>query len=322
MSLAEDTTNGALPLIDITDLDRGDGTRDAQIAAQIREACLDKGFLYVVGHGVAPTALAALRDAAEAFFRLPIDEKMKVSMELSKGNRGYEKLAAQTLEAGAPPDQKEGFQLGVDMAEDDPRVLAGKFACAPNQWPESPTDFRKASENYFEAMTAFGARLMTGMALSLDLPRDYFKAFTTDPLCTLRMLHYPPQRPNAEPDEKGCGAHTDFGGLTLLWQDEVGGLEVLDKDEGWVQAPPVSGAYVVNLGDMIQRWTNGRYRSTMHRVINRSGRERYSIPFFYTGNPDHEVRCIETCLDEGEAPLYPPITVSEHLQAMYRKTYG
>lgn len=326
MSLADNTNmstqKGALPLIDITDLDRGDEVRDAQIAMQIREACLDKGFLYVIGHGVEPKSLAALRDASKAFFDLPIEEKMKVSMELSTGNRGYEKLAAQTLEAGAPPDQKEGFQLGVDMAADDPRVLAGKFACAPNQWPQEPADFKTAAEDYFSAMAAFGTRLMTGMALSLDLPRDYFKAFTTDPLCTLRMLHYPPQRPNAEPDEKGCGAHTDFGGLTLLWQDEVGGLEVLDKDAGWVQAPPMLGAYVVNLGDMIQRWTNGRYRSTQHRVINRSGRERYSIPFFYTGNPDHEVRCIPTCLDEGEAPLYPPITVSEHLQAMYKKTYG
>ena len=311
-----------LPVIDLTGFDQGDADTDAAIARAIREACEDKGFFYVVGHGVPGDALEAMRAEAEAFFALPIDDKLAVSKDRSRCNRGYEPLAAQTLEAGAPPDQKEGYYIGVEVAEDDPRVLAGKFNHGPNQWPAPLPGFRPAAERYFALMTAFGTQLMQGMALSLDLPRDYFDGYTTDPMCTLRLLHYPPQRPNAAPDEKGCGAHTDFGGLTLLWQDAVGGLEVLDEEAGWIAAPPIEGAFNVNLGDMIQRWTNGRYRSTLHRVINRSGRERYSIPFFYTGNPDHVVDCIPTCIAAGEACKMPPVTVSEHLQEMYRRTYA
>ena len=319
---ANSNETSALPVIDISDLGQGDTARDADIAGKIRAACEDKGFLYVVGHGVPTEALDNLRAASEAFFALPLEEKLTIAMANSPANRGYEPLATQTLEAGAPPDQKESVMIGVDLPEDDPRVLAGKFNHGPNQWPERPESFKPAAETYFRHMTAFGTKLMHGMALSLDLPADYFAGFTTDPMCSLRLLHYPPQRANAEPDEKGCGAHTDFGGLTLLWQDDVGGLEVQNKDGSWIAAPPMPGAYVVNLGDMIQRWTNGRYRSTLHRVINRSGRERYSIPFFYTGNPDHEVRCIENCLAPGESPAYPPITVSGHIQAMYAKTYA
>ncbi|MBO6640179.1 MAG: isopenicillin N synthase family oxygenase [Roseitalea sp.] len=311
-----------IPIVDLSGFDNGDPVADARIAAEIRAACEDKGFMYVTGHGVPETAISALRSEAEAFFERPMDEKAAISKDLSHCNRGYEPLAAQTLEPGAPPDQKEGFYIGVEIPENDPRVKARKFNHGPNQWPTQQPGFRAAADAYFAHMTDLGAKLMKGIALSLDLPADYFSGFTADPMCTLRLLHYPPQRPQAAPDEKGCGAHTDFGGLTLLWQDEVGGLEVFDKDTGWIAAPPLAGAYVINLGDMIQRWTNGRYRSTLHRVINRSGRERYSIPFFYTGNPDHEVRCIQTCLAPGEEPAQPPITVSAHIQDMYRRTYA
>ncbi len=317
-----DAQSKSLPIIDLTGFAEGNDGRDLEVAAAIREACEDKGFFYVVGHGVPEASLNTLREQAAAFFDLPIDSKNAVSKDLSGCNRGYEPLAAQTLEKGAPPDQKEGYYIGVEVPEDDPRVLAGKFNHGPNQWPHDLPGFRPAADTYFAAMVSFGNKLMEGMALSLDLPRDYFSGFTTDPMCTLRLLHYPPQRANADPDEKGCGAHTDFGGLTLLWQDQVGGLEVLDEEAGWIAAPPIKGAFNVNLGDMIQRWTNGRYRSTLHRVINRSGRKRYSIPFFYTGNPDHEVACIPTCLKPGEEPDYPPITVSEHIQEMYRLTYA
>jgi isopenicillin N synthase-like dioxygenase len=177
-------------------------------------------------------------------------------------------------------------------------------------------------QNYFDAMLGVGERLTRGLALSLDLPEDHFRAFTTDPMATLRLLHYPPQPANADPGQMGAGAHTDFGGLTLLRQGDVGGLQVWDQSsDSWIHADPEPGTFVVNLGDMIARWTNNRYRSTLHRVVNTSGRERYSIPFFYTGNYDNVVECLPTCLTPGDQPKYPPTTVEAHLREMYRRTY-
>ncbi len=141
-------------------------------------------------------------------------------------------------------------------------------------------------------------------------------------MATVRLLHYPPQPAQGDPAQKGAGAHTDFGGLTLLRQGNIGGLQVWDQGNGsWIHADPLPGTYVVNLGDMISRWTNDRYRSTVHRVVNVSGQERYSVPFFYTGNYAFKVECIPTCLAPGEQPKYPPITVEQHMRAMYKRTY-
>jgi isopenicillin N synthase-like dioxygenase len=259
---------------------------------------------------------------AERFFALPAAEKAKLDKAHSNANRGYEPLKGQALEPGAPADLKEGFYIGPEHGAEDPRVRAQKFNHGPNQWPAGLPAFRTAMENYFTAMLALGEKLMGVLALSLDLPEDHFKAFCTDPMATLRLLHYPPQPANADPNQKGAGAHTDFGGLTLLRQGEIGGLQVWDQSTGgWIHADPVPGTFVVNLGDMIARWTNDRYRSTLHRVVNKSGRERYSIPFFYVGHYDHVVECIPTCLAPGEPPKYPPTTVEAHLREMYRRTY-
>jgi isopenicillin N synthase-like dioxygenase len=311
-----------LPVIDVGGLwSNGAGDRRA-VAMQLRQACLDKGFFYIRNHGIPDRLVEAVFAAAERFFALPAAEKAKLDKANSNANRGYEPLKGQVLEAGAPPDLKEGFYIGPEHGLDDPRVRAQKFNHGPNQWPAQQPAFRAAMEDYFTAMLGLGERLMRGLALSLDLPEEHFTAFCTDPMATLRLLHYPPQPANADPGQKGAGAHTDFGGLTLLRQGDVGGLQVWDQSSGgWLHADPVPGSFVVNLGDMIARWTNDRYRSTLHRVVNTSGRERYSIPFFYVGNYDHVVECIPTCLDAGERPKYPPTTVEAHLREMYRRTY-
>lgn len=320
--VAEDGTK-TLPVVDVSGLSSSNVEDRRSVGRSLREACLDKGFFYCAGHGIPAGLIDAVFEETKRFFDLPIEAKERVDKANSFCNRGYEPLGGQTLQAGAKPDRKEGFYIGLELPEDDPRVAARKFNHGPNQWPQDLPGFRPTMRAYHSAMLDLADRLMRGLALSLDLDEDHFAGFGRDPLAILRLLHYPPQAPKAATDELGAGAHTDFGGLTLLLQDEVGGLQVFDnKGQDWIAATPIPGTFVINLGDMIARWTNDRYRSTLHRVVNASGRERYTVPFFFTGNPDYEVSCIPTCLAAGERPKYAPIKVEDHLQAMYRKTYA
>jgi isopenicillin N synthase-like dioxygenase len=312
----------SLPTIDISGLASPDLADRQEVAAELRSACLDKGFFYIKNHGVSDALVDEVFREAAAFFALPAEQKAEVDKAKSKANRGYEPLQGQTLEAGAPPDLKEGYYIGPEHSADDPRVLAGMFNHGPNLWPAQRPSFRPVMEAYRDVMIELAGRMMRGLALSLDLPETYFAHYCTDVNSSVRLLHYPPQPPNAKPGQKGAGAHTDFGGITLLRQGNVGGLQVWDQgSDEWIHADPVPGTYIVNLGDMISRWTNDRYRSTVHRVVNTSGRERYSVPFFYTGNYAHKVECIPTCLAPGETPKYPPTTVEAHMREMYRRTY-
>jgi isopenicillin N synthase-like dioxygenase len=310
------------PIISLAGLDAADPAARAAVVDALRTACLDKGFFYIVDHGVPPALIRAVFDQSRVFFDLPMAAKLAVDKARSPCNRGYEPLRGQVLEAGSPPDLKEGFYIGTDLGPGDPRVAAGLFNHGPNQWPSDLPLWRGTMEFYFERMLGLCRTVMRALALGLNLPEDHFDGFCDDAVATLRLLHYPPQPANPAPGEKGCGAHTDFGAITLLAQDEVGGLEVWDGDNGWMPAPPVPGAFVVNLGDLMARWTNDRYRSTLHRVINASGRERYSIPFFFTGRADYPVTCLEACLAPGETPKYPPTTAIGHLEEMYQRTYA
>lgn len=311
-----------LPLIDVQALRCGSAAERRTVAAELGQACETHGFFYITGHGIDAALTDAVFAESRAFFDLPQTEKMALDKHHSACNRGFEPLRAQTLESGAPPDLKESFYIGAEVPADDPRVLAGRFNTGPNQWPVGLANFAPTMQVYYQAVYALGADLVRGMALSLQLPADFFEAYLEDAAATLRLLHYPPQPTRPLPDEKGCGAHTDFGGLTLLLQDSLGGLQVWDRQhQDWIDAPPVPGSFVVNIGDLFARWTNDRYVSTLHRVINRSGQRRYSVPFFFTGNPLHEVRCLPTCLQDGQTPRYPVTTVEAHQRACYRRTY-
>ncbi|WP_111496107.1 isopenicillin N synthase family dioxygenase [Marinobacter bohaiensis] len=320
MNVSPENTGGpasAVPIIDLSP------EQASHLATSLREACLETGFFYVSNHGINPALIERVFAASRAFFDQPLDIKNQVDKAQSPANRGYEPLRGQTLEPGTPPDLKEGFYIGEDVPADDPRALNGEFNIGPNLWPEDVPDFRAAMTEYFEALTVLSERIMRGLALSLELPETYFDDFCREPLATLRLLHYPQQPEKPEPGEKGCGAHTDFGGITILLLDDNPGLQVWDiRNERWLPVDPIPGTFVVNLGDMVARWTNDRYRSTLHRVVNTSGRERYSVPFFYSGRLGHEVRCLENCLDQGESPKYPPTTVANHMREMYRRTYA
>jgi isopenicillin N synthase-like dioxygenase len=297
---------------------------EAEVARQVREACTAHGFLYVRDHGVPATLVEEQFAWAARFFALPEERKEAIHLFKSKARRGWEGLGAQTLDAGAQPDRKESFYSGIEYGPEHPNVRAGLNGYGANLWPEGLPGFREQTEAYTAAVMRLAERLMRDLARSLDLPAGYFDGTMAEPMVTLRLCRYPPQPADAGADVFGAGAHTDWGAVTILAQDDLGGLEVQAADGSWIPARPIPGTFIVNLGDMIPRWTNGRYRSNMHRVINANptGRDRYSIPFFYSPNYHARVEAVPGTVPPGEAPRFAPCTAGEHLAEMYRKTYG
>lgn len=310
----------APPVIDIGALRQPGPGRDRVVAA-LRQACCATGFFYAAGHGIDARLVARLFAETKRFFDLPEATKDKVNMRRGALKRGFDGIGGQALDATTGFDRKESFFMGVDLAPDHPLVRAGTPNHGPNQWPDDLPGWRPVIERYFAAMEPLARLLLNGLALSLDLPWGYFDFCLEEHMSSLRLLHYPPH-PTADPErEVGCGAHTDWGALTILAQDATGGLEIQLPTGRWIAAAPIAGTFIINLGDMMARWTNDLYKSTPHRVLNRSPRERYSAAFFFDPAYHTRVECLATCRDAERPALYPPITSGEHLMAMYRKTY-
>ena len=240
----------------------------ASIAAEIGAACRDVGFFYVVNHGVAPELIAKTFAQSHEFFALPVADKRKLAIETIGGNRGYSGLLHEALDPARGPDMKEAFNVGLDLAADDPELLAGTPFRSLNAWPGLPR-FRETLLSYYDACAGLGARLHRAFASDLGLSRDFFDGKFDRPMATLRLLHYPAPSRGSDP-QTGAGAHTDYGNLTLLATDDVGGLEVRTRAGQWIEAPVIPGAFIVNIGDCLMRWTNDVYVSTPHRVVNRS----------------------------------------------------
>ena len=286
----------SVPVIDASPLVGGAGdARDT--AAAIGEACRKHGFFYVVGHGVSQELQARLEALSRGFFAQNLDTKMRIRMELGGGAwRGYFPVGGE-LTSGEP-DIKEGLYFGAELGEDDPRVRAGVPMHGANLFPEIP-GFREAVLGYMAVLRELGHALMSGVAMSLGLAPSYFAdRYMRDPLILLRIFHYPPVPPS-DAERWGVGEHTDYGVLTILRQDEVGGLQV-KSSSGWIDAPPLPGSFVCNIGDMLDRMTGGLYRSTPHRVLNASGRDRLCFPFFF--DPDFDAR-IERIDPGGRLPF-------------------
>ncbi len=293
------------------------------VAWEIHKACRDTGFFYVKNHGVPPDLMARHLELSRAFFSLPAEVKAEVAVSKSSCTRGFEAMAAQTLDEGSPPDLKEGFLMGVDLPLDHPDVVGGVPNTGPNQWPADPPAFKRQFNEYMGYMVRLGSHLMRCIALSLELPESYFDEGLADPLYIGRLLHYPPHPANAAFNQLGAGAHTDWGMLTLLLQDDVGGLEIENAAGDWIKAPYVQDAFIINLGEMMPVLTNGLYHSTPHRVLNNSsGRDRYSCPTFFDPNYHYQVKCVPTCMPKSGSPLFAETTVGQHIANMYAKTYG
>ena len=311
----------AMPVIDITALDGSDEAAQKRTAAEIRRACMASGFFYITGHGIAEAELDQLFAASKQFFALPLAEKEKLITTSKPIVRGYDGLGAQSLNAATGPDRKESFFVAPDLPPGHP-LLSGPDNLAPHPWPASLTGFRETVQAGFQTLERVSFKLLAGLALSLDLPADYFAPCFEEQMSSLRMLHYPPH-PDADPARSvGCGAHTDWGVLTVLAQDETGGLEIQLPDGEWLSATPVPGTLIVNIGDVMPRWTNDLYVSAPHRVLNRSPQDRYSAVLFFDPSYETMVECLPTCCSADNPPRYPPISSGEHLMTMYRKTYA
>lgn len=313
-----------IPVIDLAGaLDAG-GPGSAEAARALRAAAMDSGFFYVRHHGVDPALVARQFALARRLLELPAARRAALSMHRSPILRGYEAIGEQTLDAAMRPDLKESFYCGMDWPADHPFVQAGYQTYGPSQWPAEVPEAQAWCEAYIAAMNTLSLRLMQLMALSLGLPEHHFDAACHEPMVTLRMVRYPAHPADADERTFGAGAHTDWGAVTILAQDAHGGLEVQMPDGGWVAATPMAGTFVVNLGDMIPRWTNGLYHSNPHRVRNQhsGGAARFSIPFFFEPNYLARIEAVPGTVPAGEAPRFAPCTAGEHLREMYQKTYG
>jgi isopenicillin N synthase-like dioxygenase len=277
-----------IPIIDVGDL-VSDHPSPGAVAEQIGAACRESGFFYVVGHCVDEALQDSVRDLSREFFAQDLGTKLQIRMSLGgRAWRGYFRVGDE-LTSGMP-DQKEGLYFGSELPADDPRVAAGTPLHGPNLFPAGPEGLRSAVLDYMAALTRLGHRLMAGLALSLGLEESYFADHGTDePLTLFRIFNYPPP---ANSEQWGVGEHTDYGMLTILLQDDAGGLEVKSRAQ-WVEAPPVPGSFVCNIGDMLDRMTRGLYRSTPHRVRNPAPRDRLSFPFFFDPNFFAPVRPIK-----------------------------
>ncbi|SDD98750.1 isopenicillin N synthase family dioxygenase [Ruegeria marina] len=288
---------------------------DAEIAADFRAAYGTTGFGYVTDHGIDPDLVEALFDASRRFHALPLERKMAVAVDRS--HRGYIPINTSTdvnstLATVTRPNQSASFMMMREDAVADP----SEYLSGPNRWPELE-GFREVLETYAQAMGALGNRLMRIALQAVDITDTKAMSAFENPTIWLRLLHYPPQPAESPEDLYGSAPHTDFGCLTLLVQDDVGGLQVRTPAGTWVDVPRLPGSVVVNVGDMLHRMSNGRLRSTPHRVINRSGRERYSCPFFYD---PHVNTVIEPLPGTGE-PNFPPLKFADFLRSELEAAY-
>ena len=307
-----------IPVIDLSEADKD------RIARAFHNACRETGFFYVSHHGIAPSLIAAQFDWTKRFFDLPLDEKMALDMRHSSTRAGYEPIGGQILDSQdakasvAPPDLKESFYCGRE-----PDAKLGTTAPSRNPWPPNLPGFREQMLAYRKAVAHLGDRLLALLALSLDLPADWFEDAYRNVVGSVRLIKYPPHPASASFNQLGAGAHTDWGGITILAQDDVGGLEVRNADGVWIDAKPIPDTFIINLGDLTARWTNGLYNSTMHRVKNnRSERDRYSVPFFYSPRADVVIEPIPTCVSADHPRRFETCTASDHMAEMFRRSYG
>lgn len=324
-----------IPTIDVSALATGlsyDTPEARAVGELIDNVCQNIGFLLVKNHGVSARTKANFLAKMKEFFDEPLEKKNSIAIGKSAHHRGYVGIGMEDLEGAlanqeldktyGAGDVKESIDSGTEDGPDHPEVKAGTPLHGPNQLPDWIPGFREAWQQYFDECYETVRRVQRGLAIALRLDPNFFENQPGYPLLNLRMLHYPPEsRVNTEDGRIGCGAHTDYGTITVLADDGVGGLQVKPREGDWIDISIPDDCLVVNLADLLAIWTNDRYVSNPHRVMNPANMHRYSIPLFVTPPYNLTISAIESCIAPGEKPKYEPMVSGRYLQSRFDGTH-
>ncbi|MBG1231433.1 isopenicillin N synthase family dioxygenase [Aestuariivirga litoralis] len=324
-------SNSTFPVFDLARFERASADEKKMLGAEVDRICRATGFLAVAHHGVPQDIIDRAWNAAHDFFDLPAEQKQESKAPYKGYPYGYlgpgTEALAKSLNVDTPPDLKESFNGGPLRKPDglaDPEALA--FCYADTIWPAEPAGFVDAWKSYYAQMEDLGVRIMRVFAVALELDEKYFDGFLTAPVSALRALNYPEQRVAPQPGQLRAGAHADYGSLTILLpQAGSRGLEIITPDGKWTPVPPIEGTFVINIGDLMARWTNDRWVSTVHRVVNPPANEggmdrRQSMAFFHQPNWDAEIKVLDVCVADGAAAKYEPVRSGPYLMGKFKST--
>jgi isopenicillin N synthase-like dioxygenase len=322
IACAPDPRPEGLPIVDLEEF-AFDAAGAARIAADLDRIFSEIGFCYIANAGVPRSLIDGLFEASRRFHAAP--QSAKDAIAINSFHRGYmapktSLIVTSTVARVTKPNLSESFMLMHEVAPEDPEC--GQPLQGPNQWPADLPGFREAVTAYNAALEGVARRLTRLIARALGLAPAALDAWFEKPTTWLRLLHYPSQGPEPAADEFGSAPHTDYGFITILLQDSVGGLEVRRSDGTWLPATPVPGTFVVNVGDILSRWTNRRWQSTPHRVQNRAAADRYSAPFFFDPAMSSTISCLPTCVPPGEAPRYEPVLFRDYVMERIDRNYS
>jgi len=314
----------AIPVIDYGRYFAGETRALERLAGEVAHACQNVGFFYALNHGVPDALIERAFAAARSFFALPLEERL--GLKLNENNIGYLPLnaslqAASTVHQATRPNRNESFFISHDRGPDHPDAVAGKPLRGRNQWPADMPGLRADMMAYFHALGAMCDRMLPPFAVALGMPADFFAPYFVDEAhANLRYLHYPPQD-TTEENVFGQGPHTDNSFMTVLARTEVPGLAVRLPSGEWFPPPVIPGTFLINLGNIMRRWSNDRFLSTPHGVLNDSGTDRYSIAYFHSPNPDRVIECLPSCTGPDDPPRYPPAVYRDLVREFYWANY-
>jgi isopenicillin N synthase-like dioxygenase len=323
-----DAAAALIPVIDFGPFFAGDPAALGRLAPEVRHACEEVGFFYAAGHGVSEALIERAFAASRRFHALPLEEKLK--LRLNENNIGYLPIdasvqGASTVHKATRPNRNESFFVSYDRGPDHPDVIARKPLRGRNQWPSEAipgvAEMRQDMMAYFHALGAMCDRILPAFAAALDMPPDYFAPyFANEAHANLRFLHYPPQDPG-EDNLFGQAPHTDNSFMTALARTDVPGLAVRLPSGEWFPPPIIPGTFLINLGNIMRRWSNDRFLSTPHGVLNDTGADRYSIAYFHSPNPDSVIECLPNCASEENPPRYERAVYRDLVLEFYRSNY-